>query len=149
MCNQNWDKMGKRAKTKSDLNVKTYEVEKFGDHTSQADSQAEESDEYEAAPKYDPILEKRIEHQTNMALIYLFFYSFLMFTLPFGSYFLTRHFLSKHTDYEDTTVTTLSVVSAIVTVYVIIGLYVYHGYNEIDVVVPEQKREKKKKQKKK
>lgn len=137
--------MGKQHKTKADLNAKTDDDDNaLSQNDTQAESQHEESDENEPVPKYDPVLEKKIDHQANMALLYLFFYSCLMFTLPFGSFFMARHFLSDHTDYQETTVTMLSVAASVVTVYIIIAAYVYHAYHEVDVVVPETKTNKKK-----
>lgn len=147
--------MGKKNKNKSDLNVKTNQQQhqeeqwkKANDDklSEQDEPQDEASDEYESDTpvNYSPELEKLIDKQTTMALVYLFFYSCLMFTLPFGSYFIARDFLIKYSDYDEQTVTVLSVIAAVATVYAIIAAYVYHAYHEIDVPVPRRKKIKKK-----
>lgn len=149
--------MGKRKKTKADLDVKTTDGENSNsENFSQTESQAEDefkfnpsfsnpanddkndSDDSEPAsePQYEPSLQKRIDHQANMALLYLFFYSVLMFTLPFGAFYLTRDFLTKHTEYAYNTISTLSVASCVTTVWLIIALYAIQAYHEKDVVVP-------------
>lgn len=95
------------------------------------------SDEANQIPQQttDPLTERMISHQTNSALLYLLFYSILMFTLPFGAFFGTQHLLREHTDYSSQTITTLSVISSVVMVYIVIGLYVYHAYHEKDVQI--------------
>lgn len=93
---------------------------------------------------YDDKTEILISKQAASALLYLLFYSVLMFTLPFGAFFGTRHLLREYTDYSEATVTYLSVASSVVTVYIIIALYAWKAYTEKDVV-PVKKQSKKQK----
>lgn len=86
-----------------------------------------------AEPTGDLNNEIFISKQAANALVGLLFYSFLMFTLPFGSFFGTRYLLQHYTDVSDFGVTALSVSSAVITVYIIIALYAYKAYNEKDV----------------
>lgn len=90
------------------------------------------------APSYDPQTERDISKQASSALLLLFFYSVLMFTLPFGAFFGTRYYLFTHTDYSEFAVTSLSVISSVITIYIIIGLYAWQAYREQDVVIPDQ-----------
>lgn len=96
-------------------------------------TEPEETEEEYVEEKLDPRTEQLISRQTSSALLYLLFYSVLMFTLPFGSYFLTKHMLELHTDLSQFGVTAWSVVASVITIYIVIGLYAYHGYHEKDV----------------
>lgn len=104
-------------------------------------------------PKYkrhqdcDSNVEQLITSQATSALLYLLFYSILMFTLPFAAFFGTRHILTEHTDLSEFTITSLSVSSSVITVYVIIGLYAYKAYNEKEIIIPKKSKEANKKQK--
>lgn len=89
-------------------------------------------EQYEEQP-LDPHTEQLIWRQTSSALLYLLFYSILMFTLPFGSYFLAKHLLELHTDLSHFGVTAWSVIASVITIYIVIGLYAYHGYHEKDI----------------
>lgn len=68
--------------------------------------------------------------QAAKALALLLFFSFLMFSLPFGAFFLTRTVLRDHFDIEGFANTAWSVLMAVVTVNVIIILYAYIAYHE-------------------
>lgn len=83
--------------------------------------------------------EKLISKQASSALLSLLFYSILMFTLPFVAFFGTRHLLREHSDLSDFAITSLSVTSSVITVYIIIALYAYKAYNEKEVILPAQK----------
>lgn len=87
--------------------------------------------------QYDPHTEQLISKQTSTALLTLFFFSVLMFTLPFAAFFGTRHYLTDYTDWTDFAVTSVSVIAAVATTYVIIGLYAWRAYREKDVVLPD------------
>lgn len=160
--------MGKRKNIKANLDVKATDSESSNsENLSQTKSRTEEqfkfnpsfsnpandkndSDDSEPAsqPQYEPSLQKRIDYQANMALLFLLFYSVLMFTLPFGAFYLTRDLLNKHTDYAYNTITTLSVASCVTTVWLIIAMYAVQAYHEQDVVVPKMNVTKKAKAKK-
>lgn len=86
--------------------------------------------------QYDAYTEQKISKQTSAALMTLLFYSALMFTLPFGAFFGTRHYLTEHSDWTDFAVTCVSVFAAVATTYIIIGLYAWQAYREKDVVIP-------------
>lgn len=119
--------MGKKSKlaTKTDLNDAR--------HTEIIPAEHEYVDEQYQATKFDSRTEQLISRQTSSALLYLLFYSILMFTMPFGSYFLAKHLLEIHTDLTQFGITAWSVIAAVITIYVVIGLYAYHGYHEKDV----------------
>lgn len=98
------------------------------------------ADDQCAEQPLDPYTEQLIWRQTSSALLYLLFYSILMFTLPFGSYFLTKHLLELHTDLSHFGVTAWSVIASVITIYIVIGLYAYHGYHEKDVNIDKEGR---------
>lgn len=118
-----------KSKTKSGLNVF------FEEEPLKSVEQEEEISRYEQ-PTYDPHTERLISNQTSSALLYLFFYSILMFTLPFGVFYGTRHLLEEYTDFSIFAITSLSVSASVITVYIVIALYAYHAYHEKDVVLP-------------
>lgn len=91
---------------------------------------------HDAVHHYDPHTEHLISKQTSSALLTLFYYSILMFTLPFAAFFGARHFLFEHTDWTEFAVTSCAVFASVITIYVIIGLYAWHAYREQDVVLP-------------
>lgn len=98
----------------------------------------------ELLPSYDENTNKLIDKQTSSALLWLLFYSLLMFTLPFGAFFGTQYLLHTYFDLSEFTVTALSVASAVITVYVIIILYVYKAYKEKEIIIPGERSTKKK-----
>lgn len=87
----------------------------------------------------DSKTEELISKQAASALLYLFFYSILMFTLPFGAFFGTGYILREHTELSDFATTSLSVTSSVITIYIIIACYAIKGYNEKDVIPNERK----------
>lgn len=91
----------------------------------------------EAVPVYDENINKLIEKQASSALLYLLFFSTLMFTLPFGSFFGVQYLLKTYTDLSEFAITAISVSSSVATVYLIIFLYVYIAYKEKEVVIPD------------
>lgn len=97
-----------------------------------------------AIPAYDENIENLISKQASSALLYLLFFSILMFTLPFAAFFGTQHLLRTCTDFSEFAITSISVASAVVTVYVIIFLYVYKAYKEKEIIIPEETTSKKK-----
>lgn len=126
--------MGKNKKsaTKSDLSDVRPTENIPSEHEEAADQYMEQ--------KLDPHTEQLISRQTSSALLYLLFYSILMFTLPFGSYFLTKHLLELHTDLSHFGIIAWSVIASVITIYVVIGLYAYHGYHEKDVNIDKEGR---------
>lgn len=68
--------------------------------------------------------------QASFAMLYLLFFSFLMFTLPFGAFYGVRHVLQVHFQIDGFTNNCWSVLSAVVTVNVVIGLYALFGFIE-------------------
>lgn len=68
--------------------------------------------------------------QASFAMLYLLFFSFLMFTLPFASFFATRHVLKEYFHLDNFQITCWSVISTVVTVNLIIALYALFGYIE-------------------
>lgn len=68
--------------------------------------------------------------QAAKALALLLLYSFLMFTLPFLSFFGTKYLLQDIFDITGFTNTAWSVLASVITVNLIIVGYVYHAYHE-------------------
>lgn len=138
-----------RSNTKADLDVIDQKT------SNQKKDEKDNTGDAEASSTFDPHIENLISKQANSALLHLLFYSIMMFTLPFGAFFGTQHVLRTHTDWPAFTITSLSVASAVIVVYIIIALYIYKAYNEKDVVPPgygeskanSQKEEKKNKKK--
>ena len=77
----------------------------------------------------EPIIPQHTK-QAAKAIALLLFYSFLMFTLPFGAFFGTRHILREIFDISGFSNTAYSVFAAIVVVYMIIFAYAYQAYHE-------------------
>ncbi|CAH1375459.1 unnamed protein product [Tenebrio molitor] len=68
--------------------------------------------------------------QATKAIMLLLFFSFLMFTLPFGSFYGTKYFLSEYLHLDGYANTVWSVFAAVVTVNLIIMVYAYIAYHE-------------------
>lgn len=64
------------------------------------------------------------------AIFLLLFYSFLMFSLPFGVFFSVKYILRDTYGVDGFANTAWSVFGAVVTVNVIICAYVYHAYHD-------------------
>lgn len=60
----------------------------------------------------------------------LLFFSFLMFTLPFVGFFSTKAVLTYYYHIDSFINTVLSVVTAVIIVNAIIGVYAYKAFNE-------------------
>lgn len=127
---------GKESK-KSDLDVPG--SEQFSSSNMKKNDNV--SDRAQFASANDPNIEFLVSRQATSALLYLLFYSVLMFTLPFGAFFGTQYALRNYTELSNFAITSLSVTSAVITVYIIIALYVYHAYNEKDVAIPGESEE--------
>lgn len=66
--------------------------------------------------------------QATLAVIYLLFFSILMFTLPFAAFFGVRHVLLEHMQVEGFANTCWSVLAAVVTVNFVIAIYAVVGF---------------------
>lgn len=66
----------------------------------------------------------------SLALLQLFFFSILMFTLPFGAFYGVQHYLQLHYELQQFEVTCWCVLSAVVTVNIVIGLYVWVAWRD-------------------
>lgn len=71
-----------------------------------------------------------VSNQANLALLWLLFYSILMFTLPFGAFYCVRYVLEKYFDITGFDNTAFSVLVAVIIINVIIGVYAYQAYHE-------------------
>lgn len=122
--------------------MKTEEVNKTmsGSHR----TKEEDRNSNEAVPPYDENINNLLAKQASSALLYLLFYSALMFTLPFGAFFGTQHLLRTYTDLSQFAITSVSVTSAVITVYIIIFSYAYKAYKEKEIVIPGEQIAKKK-----
>lgn len=68
--------------------------------------------------------------QASFALLYLLFFSFLMFTLPFAAFYGTQNLLREYFHVSAFEVTCWSVLSAVLTVNIVIALYAIYGFVE-------------------
>lgn len=70
--------------------------------------------------------------QAAFSLLYLLVFSVMMFSLPFGMFFATKHILEEKFDITGFLNTCYSVFAAVVTVNVIIILYAIVAYRETE-----------------
>lgn len=70
------------------------------------------------------------KHQQANSLLFLFFFSSLMFSLPFGIFFGVRHLLTEVYIVEQFVRTCCEAGSAVLTVNILIICYAYKAYNE-------------------
>jgi putative methyltransferase len=68
--------------------------------------------------------------QASFALLFLLFFSILMFTLPFGAFYGTKHILQEYFHLDTFQTTCWSVLAAVFTVNIVIGLYAIFGFLE-------------------
>ncbi|XP_044265072.1 vacuolar ATPase assembly integral membrane protein VMA21-like [Tribolium madens] len=68
--------------------------------------------------------------QATKAIMLLLFFSFLMFTLPFGAYYGTKYCLEEYWHMSGYSTVVWSVLAAVVTVNFIILVYAYIAYHE-------------------
>lgn len=81
-----------------------------------------------SSPADDDVLIPYHTKQASFALLYLLFFSILMFTLPFGAFYGTRHYLHEYLHIDGFTNTCWSVIASVVTVNIVIALYAICGY---------------------
>lgn len=81
-------------------------------------------------PADDPELIPYHTRQAAFAIIFLLFFSVLMFTLPFAAFYGTRHVLYEHFHIDGFANTCWSVGAAVLTVNIVIALYAISGYIE-------------------
>lgn len=70
--------------------------------------------------------------QASQAMIWLLFYSILMFTMPFLVFFGTRDVLENKFHVDGYANTVWSVIASVVTVNLIICAYAYQAYHETE-----------------
>jgi hypothetical protein len=68
--------------------------------------------------------------EATLALLTLLFFSCLMFTLPFGVFYVVQHYIKENFDWPPFQVTCWSVLSAVFTVNIVIGLYVWVAWRD-------------------
>jgi hypothetical protein len=68
--------------------------------------------------------------QASIAMLYLLFFSALMFTLPFGAFFGVRWALFEYYDIDGFQNTCWSVIASVVTVNAVIAMYAIMGFRE-------------------
>ena len=66
----------------------------------------------------------------SSALLGLFFYSILMFTVPLGAFFMTKHYLEEHLNLGYVYNLLIPVILSVVLVNLIIMLYVFRAFRE-------------------
>ncbi|XP_055686909.1 vacuolar ATPase assembly integral membrane protein VMA21 [Lutzomyia longipalpis] len=105
----------------------------------------EEVDEEEPL---SPEEERKRNKETSIALLTLFFFSLLMFTLPFGAFYGMRDLLSTRFHIDGFENTCWSVLAAVITVNAIIIGFVYVAFRDTVREIAEdnsKRREEKKK----
>nr|CAH7750780.1 unnamed protein product [Callosobruchus chinensis] len=129
---------GKKAlsgQTKIEQTIKGYE-QIFKAHLSDAvEVPVKDPDIAEVAPvlhESPPLLPAHTK-QAAKAIGVLLFFSFLMFTLPFASFFATKYLLQDYFHVTGFTNTVSSVIASVVTVNCIIVVYAYLAYLEPDL----------------
>lgn len=92
----------------------------------------EQSSDEEQKPSEDPADSEELipyhTRQASWAILYLLFFSVLMFTLPFGAFYGTKHFLNEYFHIYGFEANCWSVLAAVVTVNIIIALYAIVGF---------------------
>ena len=78
----------------------------------------------------EPLMLPPHTKQASKAILLLLFFSFLMFTLPFGAFYGTKYCLNEYFHVTGYANTVWSVIAAVVTVNLIIVVYAYIGYHE-------------------
>lgn len=68
--------------------------------------------------------------EATLALMTLLFFSVLMFTLPFGVFYGVQHYIRENFDWPPFQITCWSVLSAVFTVNIVIGLYVWVAWRD-------------------
>ena len=66
----------------------------------------------------------------SSALLGLFFYSILMFTVPFGGYMATKHYLEQNLQLDKIYNLVLPIIVAVMLVNLIILMYVFRAFRE-------------------
>lgn len=110
--------MGKK-KSKSSLNEIKQQIKDL-----QPKTKLEELESYNR-----PSLPVHKRQQAN-SLLFLFFFSSLMFSLPFGMFFGVRHLLTEVYVVDHFIKTCCEVGAAVLTVNILIICYAYKAYNE-------------------
>lgn len=114
--------MGKKSKA-------SLEIEKTSEDELQSQKEVEEL-ERPIYPADDDALIPYHTKQAGFALLYLLFFSCLMFTLPFASFYGVRHALHDYFQIDGFQNTAWSVLAAVVTVNFVIALYAIFGFME-------------------
>lgn len=81
-------------------------------------------------PADDDVLIPYHTRQAAIAMLYLLFFSILMFTLPFGAFYGTQHFLREYFHIDGFENTCWSVLAAVVTVNIVIAMYAIFGFRD-------------------
>jgi hypothetical protein len=68
--------------------------------------------------------------QASLAVLYLLFFSILMFTLPFAAFYGVKHVLHEHLHVDGFANTCWSVLAAVATVNFVIAIYAVVGFLE-------------------
>lgn len=95
---------------------------------------AEVDEQQPSVPSHAPVDYSIPVHskQAAFSLLYLFLYSVMMFTLPFGAFFGVKHVLAEQFNINGFPNTCYSVLSAVIVVNLIIVLYAYKAYHETE-----------------
>lgn len=115
-------------------NKKTVVVQEV-EETDQYSLPSTSTTDHQYSPPYKSTVDYSIpvhSRQAAFSLLYLFLYSVLMFTLPFGAFFGVRHVLADQFGITGFPNTCYSVFSAVIVVNLIIILYAYKGYHETE-----------------
>ncbi|KAG5683228.1 hypothetical protein PVAND_012521 [Polypedilum vanderplanki] len=94
----------------------------------QEEQQEQMIEEKPVNPADDDALIPYHTKQASLAVIYLLFFSILMFTLPFASFYGVRHALHEYLQIDGFPNTCWSVLAAVVTVNFVIAVYAVVGF---------------------
>ena len=78
----------------------------------------------------DPV--NNVGETESSALLGLFFYSILMFTVPLGGFWFVKQYLEQNFDLGHTSNLYIPIIVSVVLVNLIIGMYVYRAFREDD-----------------
>ncbi|XP_059620124.1 vacuolar ATPase assembly integral membrane protein VMA21 [Phlebotomus argentipes] len=103
--------------------------------------------EQEEEEPLSPEEEAKRNRETSMALLTLFFFSVLMFTLPFGAFYGMRDLLENRFHIEGFENTCWSVLAAVITVNFVIVMFVYVAYRDTTKEISQLAKKEEKKRK--
>lgn len=93
-----------------------------------SDSEQDSQSVGEVSPADDEDLIPYHTKQAALAMLYLLFFSALMFTMPFAAFYGIRHLLHEYFQIDGFENTCWSVLASVITVNLVIALYAIFGF---------------------